>query len=97
MNAEPQIFNELVSLLREYSQQEYSRPIVRETRLYGDMGLVSIDAVVIGEQLQTHFGRALPFNKFIADLGQRGAQDLTVGELADFLQCSLSATGTGSA
>ena len=53
--------------------------------------MASIDAVVLAETLQRHYGRKLPFNAFLAELGRRGATDLSVGELVEFLHRSLNA------
>ena len=41
------------------------------TRFFADLGLASIDAVVLGERLQEHFGRPLPFNELMAEIGRR--------------------------
>ena len=60
-------------------------PIDRETRFFADLGLASIDAVVLGEMLQEHYGRPLPFGELMAELGRREDRDLTrSGELAGF-------------
>ena len=34
-----------------------SSPSIAETRFFADLGLASIDAVVLGEAIQQHFGR----------------------------------------
>ena len=46
-------------------------PIEPETRFFADLGLASIDAVVLGEAIQQHYGRPLPFGELMADLGRR--------------------------
>ena len=46
-------------------------PIDRETRFFADLGLASIDAVVLGEAIQRHFDRPVPFGELMADLGRR--------------------------
>ncbi|WZO96123.1 acyl carrier protein [Isosphaeraceae bacterium EP7] len=56
-----------------------------ETRFFADLGLASIDAVVLGEQLQSHYGASLPYGDLMAELGRRDDRDLTIGELVDFL------------
>jgi len=40
---------------------------------------------VLGETLQDHFGKPLPFGDLMAELGRREDRDLTIGELGDFL------------
>jgi acyl carrier protein len=57
-----------------------------ETRVFADLGLASIDVIVLGERLEQFYGRRLPFGPFLAGLRARGADDLVVGELVAFLQ-----------
>jgi len=82
---EPEILAELAGMLADFGGREYSGPIGRETRFFADLGLASIDAVVLGEQLQDHYGRVLPFGELMGDLGRRADRDLPIGELAAFL------------
>ena len=79
------ILEDLGQLLRDFHGREYSGPIGRETRFFADLGLASIDAVVLGETLENRYGRTLPFGDLMAELGQRTDRDLKIGELADFL------------
>jgi acyl carrier protein len=55
------------------------------TRVFGDLGLASIDLIVLGERLEQFYGRRLPFGPFLADLRNRGVDDLELGELVAFL------------
>jgi acyl carrier protein len=61
-------------------------PIDRETRFFADLGLASIDAVVLGEAIQRHFARPIPFPELMADLGRREQRDLAIRELIGFLR-----------
>jgi acyl carrier protein len=76
----------LGELLRDFHGREYLGRIDRETRFFADLGLASIDAVVLGEALESRYGRKLPFGELMAELGQRTDRDLKIGELADFLR-----------
>ena len=67
----------------------------RDTLFFGDLGMVSIDAVMLAETLEQRYGRKFPSPEFLAELGRRGAQDLEVGELVQFLSGHLG-EGTGS-
>jgi acyl carrier protein len=60
-----------------------------ETRFFADLGLASIDAVVLGETLEGLYGRPLPFGELMAELGRRTDRDLQIGELVAFLRRSL--------
>jgi acyl carrier protein len=84
------ILDDLGAILRNFHGREYDGPIGRDTRFFADLGLASIDAVVLGETLENHYGRKLPFDELMADLGRRTDRDLRIGELADFLHRRLS-------
>jgi acyl carrier protein len=66
-----------------------SSAIDEHTRFFADLGLASIDAVVLGERLQEHYGRPLPFNELMAEIGRRTQRDLPIGELVAFLAANL--------
>ncbi len=80
-----EIMNDVASVLRNFNGREYSGDIDSNTRFFGDLGLASIDAVVLGETLEEHYGRKLPFHLFMADLGRRAVRDIPLGELVSFL------------
>lgn len=82
---ETTILNDLAGILSNFQGREYSGPIDAETLFFADLGLASIDAVVLGETLQAHYGRPLPFASLMGELGQREDRDLAMGELASFL------------
>lgn len=85
MNHTDKVLADLAQLLANFQGQEYSEEITRETLFFADLGFASIDAVVLGEQLEDFYGQKIPYNAFLAELAQRGVQDVAVGELADFL------------
>jgi acyl carrier protein len=62
-----------------------STPIDEGTRFFADLGLASIDAVVLSEAIQQHYGRSLPFDELMAEIGRRTDRDLSIGELVAFL------------
>jgi acyl carrier protein len=84
---------DLREVLAGFNGRDYSGTIGRETRFFADLGLASIDAVVLGETLQARYGRPLPFGELLADLGRRTERDMTLGEMADFLHRHLSPEG----
>jgi acyl carrier protein len=87
------IMADLREVLAGFNGRDYSGTIGRETRFFADLGLASIDAVVLGETLQARYGRPLPFGELLADLGRRTERDMTLGEMADFLHRHLSPDG----
>jgi acyl carrier protein len=81
------IVTEVLSLMEQLADDwEYGGTIDQNTMLLGDLGLESLDLVVLGTELQQRYGR-LPFAEFLAELGQRPIQnrDISVGELAGFI------------
>jgi acyl carrier protein len=88
-----QILHDLAGILRSFNGREYSGPITAETQFFADLGMMSIDAVVLVETLERHYGRKFPFNEFLAGLKQRGAGDIEVGQLAAFLHRHLGPGG----
>ena len=87
--SEPEILVDVARILSDFQGREYSGTIDRETRFFADLGLASIDAVVLGEMLQEHYGRPLPFGDLMGDLGRRADRDLSIGELTEFLARNL--------
>jgi acyl carrier protein len=86
----------LAALVRVLSDQIGARSassISEDTKLFADLGLASIDAVVLSEALQKHYDRRLPFNELIAEIGRRTERDLSMGELISFLTANLGAPG----
>jgi acyl carrier protein len=88
--ANESVMDVIADVLRDFHGREYSGPIGRETWFFADLGLASIDAVVLGETLEERFGRKLPFGEMMAALGSRPVRDLQLGELADFLDRHLN-------
>lgn len=80
------ILSDLSRLLSDFQGREYLDPVTPETRFFADLGLASIDAVVLGEQLQEYYNQPIPFAELMAELGRREDRDLTVGELVNFLE-----------
>jgi acyl carrier protein len=65
---------------------EYEDEITPETYLLGDLGLESLDLVVLGTSIQQRYGR-LPFAEYLAEIGQRPVEqrDVSVGDLVAFV------------
>ncbi len=66
-----EILAEVSRLLADHMGVAPSTQIDEETRFFADLGLASIDAVVLGEALQQHYRRSLPFNDLMAEIGRR--------------------------
>lgn len=84
-----EILGDIIAKLSEQTGVSFSGAITEETRFFADLGLASIDAVVLTETLQKHYGRTLPFHELIAEVGRRTERDLAIGELVEFLAAHL--------
>ena len=71
---------------RTFPDRDFPDTVELSMGAFGDLGLASIDLVVLAERLDAHFGRRLPFGTFLKGLRERGANDLELGELVAFLQ-----------
>ncbi len=89
LKSEDVILEDLRCVFRETLGVDPVTPIDPATRFFADLGLASIDAVVLGEAIQQRSGRRVPFDQLLAELGGRDQRDLRVSELITFLQCYL--------
>lgn len=71
---------------------EYDGEISRDSLMFTELGFQSLDAVVLGNSLQQHYGRAIPYAELFVDLGQREVQDVSIGEWIDFTYQYLTTT-----
>ena len=60
LTSETAILADLRHVFRESLGVDPVTPIEPETRFFADLGLASIDAVVLGEAIQHHLGTASP-------------------------------------
>jgi len=79
---------------------DYSRPLGPESLLFTELGLESLDAVVLGTVIQEHFQKPMPFAELLSEIG-RDQRDLSIRELVDFIdlhlnQVPLEARSTGT-
>lgn len=84
-----EILDDIIAVLEKDLGVQSSTAINEETRFFADLGLASIDAVVLSERLQEHYGRTLPFHELMAEMGRRAERDLSIGELVAFLAANL--------
>jgi len=81
---------ELLKILTNLREDwDYSDEITEKTGLFSDMQFESIDAVALGSAIEEHFGQSLPFAEFLGKAYERQANDITIGELLDFIMLHL--------
>lgn len=87
MRTDAEILADLADVVRRaFPDRDFPDAVDAGTRVFGDLGLASIDMVVLAEKLEARYGRKLPFGAFLKGLRDRGADDLEVGELVAFLR-----------
>ncbi len=92
MKTREEVMEDAVMLLGRVSEDwEYRGEITPETRFFADMGLASLDVVVLGTAIQEHYGQVFPFMKLFAELGERQIPDIPVGEWINFIHDQMQA------
>jgi acyl carrier protein len=89
-----QVEAEVLELISELADDwEYEGEVTPETLMIRDLGLESLDLVVLGTTIQFKYGE-LPFAEFLASLGQLPVEerDVTVAGLVTFITDNLPAT-----
>ena len=89
MPPQADILADIASILSTELGVQSSDSIDMETRFFADLGLASIDAVVLSEAIQNHYQRPLPFNILMAEIGQRTERDISIGEFVAFVSSHL--------
>jgi acyl carrier protein len=87
MKADPAVTEGILLLLNEARDDwEYVGEITPHSRFVADLGLESLEIVVLATMIQHQYGR-LPFPQFFEEIGQRPEEerDMTVAELAEFV------------
>ena len=80
------IFNDILATLEKVSEDwEYSGQITPDTFLLEDLGLESIDVVVLGEFLEEYYQQSFPFTEYFTELAQQEILDLRISDLVDFI------------
>jgi len=80
-----QVLADLKLLLEELKEDWETAEVTRETMILADLDFESIDAVALGGAIQDHYRQKLPFAEYFGQLSERGAQDISVGEIVDFI------------
>jgi acyl carrier protein len=84
---DPAVLESVLDLLNELAGDwEYDGAIEPDIYFLRDLGLQSLDIVVLSTMIQEQHGR-LPFPEWFEELGQRPVEerDITVAELVEFI------------
>lgn len=64
----------------------FDEEIRANTWLVADLGLESLDIVVLGTTIQQQFNEIFPFNEFLLDIGRREVRDIRFDEFVAFVE-----------
>jgi len=87
MTIDPDVLRDVLDLVNELAGDwEYDGAVTPDTYFLADLGLESLDLVVLGTMIQHRYGR-LPFAEYLAEVGERPVEerDVTVAELVEFI------------
>lgn len=87
-----EVLTDVLNLMSQMAGDwEYDGEIGPKTLLLAELGLESLDLVVLGTMIQQRYGR-LPFAEYLAEIGQRPleARDVSVADIVQFI--SVNAT-----
>ncbi|MDF1753376.1 MAG: phosphopantetheine-binding protein [Verrucomicrobiales bacterium] len=84
-----EIMTDLAGILADFNGKEYYDPIGPDTLFMAELGFSSIDVVILGETLESHYQTDISFGDFIASMTEQNVQDVPVGALADYLSKTL--------
>lgn len=85
------VLAEVLDLVNELAGDwEFDGEVTPDTYFLRDLGLESLDLVVLGTSIQYKYG-PLPFAEYLAELGQRPVEerDVRVADFVDFITTSL--------
>ena len=93
------VLSDVMDLVNELADDwEFDGEVTPETFFIQDLGLESLDLVVLGTSIQYHYGR-LPFAEYLAELGQRPVEqrDVTIADVVEFIVTNVpSASDAGA-
>ncbi len=81
------VLTDVLSLMSQMAGDwEYDGEIGPKTLLLAELGLESLDLVVLGTMIQQRYGR-LPFAEYLAEIGQHPLEerDISVADLVQFV------------
>lgn len=85
-----EILDYLVNTLAELSKDwDYSQEVGPNSLLFSELGLESLDAVVLGTAIQEHYQKQMPFAELLAEIGEK-QKDLSIAEMVDFVDLHLN-------
>jgi acyl carrier protein len=93
------VLTDVLDLVNELADDwEFDGEVTPETFFIKDLGLESLDLVVLGTSIQYRYGQ-LPFAEYLAELGQRPVEerDVTIDDVVEFIVTNVPSTSAAGA
>lgn len=93
------VLSDVMNLVNELADDwEFDGEVTPETFFIQDLGLESLDLVVLGTSIQYRYGQ-LPFAEYLAELGQRPVEerDVTISDVVEFIVTNVPSTRAADA
>ena len=88
------VLQTVLSFLKKMDEEwEDTDEITPRTWLVADLGLESIDVVVLGTTIQEHYDKSMPFAEFLAEIGEQEVRDIQVDQFVEFVYRHLNTAG----
>ena len=86
-----EVLNYLLQTMEQLTQDwDYTEAVNPASLLFTELGMGSLEAVVLCTAIQEHYHAQMPFAELLAEIGQQ-QRDLSINELADFVVTHLGA------
>ncbi|MCA9937180.1 MAG: hypothetical protein KC418_00950 [Anaerolineales bacterium] len=88
-----EVLTYVLTLLEQLAEDwDYEGEVTPETLLFRGLNLQSLDVVVLGNSIVEHYNHPIPYADFLAEIGQREFNDVSVAEWVDFTYQHISGT-----
>lgn len=80
---------DLAEIVTDLKDGQVPDVLNRNTMLFADLNLESIDLVMLNELIERKYECNFPFQDFMADLGRQNLRDISMGQFVDFIKAHL--------
>ncbi|MEE2639048.1 MAG: fatty acyl-AMP ligase [Planctomycetota bacterium] len=76
----------LIAIVTDLKEGNVPEVLGRQTMLFADLNLESIDLVMLNEMIERKYETSFPFQDFMAELGRQNQRDISLGQFVDFIK-----------
>ncbi|MGE9291146.1 MAG: acyl carrier protein [Puniceicoccales bacterium] len=89
MNSE-EVLRTVIEVIEEITEDwDLEEPVEKGTRLSADLGFSSVDVVQLFASISARFQQKFRYDKLIVDEQEQYKDELTVGEIAEYVEASM--------